>query len=202
MAADARRFALLADGRSDRVLLPILEWLLHRRSVRYAEPAFHARDPSNSLAAEMQEVIQLHRPHVLLVHRDAEGADAEVRRREVPSIDHPTIVVVPVRMTEAWLLFDETAIRAAADRPDGKNTLDLPVASRAESVADPKRVLHEALLAAADVTGRRRRKFKQDLPLRVMRLAALIEDWSPLRRLAAFTRFESDLCAVVPTDAP
>ncbi len=37
-----------------------------------------------------------------------------------------TVPIVPVTMTEAWLLFDERAIRRAADNPAGENSLQLP----------------------------------------------------------------------------
>jgi hypothetical protein len=36
------------------------------------------------------------------------------------------IPVVPVRMTEAWLLADEFAIRSAPGNPNGTQSLDLP----------------------------------------------------------------------------
>ncbi len=161
------RFALLADGPSDRALqLPLLD--------------------------EMRAMIELFQPELLLVHRDAEAQDPESRRAEIPVIGHATVKVVPVRMTEAWLLFDEAAIRRAADRPRGRAPLGLPAPQRVEQLPDPKGSLREALLAAAEVTGRRRKRFEQELGARVQRIAELIDDFAPLRRLSAFRRFEQD----------
>lgn len=61
----------------------------------------------------------------------------------------------------------------------------------------PKALLHQALLTAAEVSGRRRKRFQQDLPERVHRLADLIEDFAPLRRLPAFLRLEADCAAAL-----
>lgn len=60
---------------------------------------------------------------LVIVHRDAEGHPADQRRREVreavdavdPELPH--LPVVPVRMTDAWLLVDEDAIRRVVDVP-------------------------------------------------------------------------------------
>ena len=100
---------------------------------------------------------------LLFVHRDAEGQDPRVRYDEIQaanrtSYDH--VCVVPVRMQEAWLLHDETAIREAAGRPSGRGSLHLPPLNRRESVADPKQVLHGALRAASEVRGQRAKRFK------------------------------------------
>ncbi|MFI7539842.1 hypothetical protein [Actinoplanes sp. NPDC049599] len=59
-------------------------------------------------------------------------------------------------MTEAWLLLDENEIRFVAGNPRGKMALNLPKRHEAESHADPKKLLQEVLLQAADVKGRRR----------------------------------------------
>lgn len=93
-------------------------------------------------------------------------------------------------MTEAWLLIDEQAIRAAADNPNGTERLPIPRPQRLEDLADPKGLLHECLLTASETQGRRRDQFKRDLPSRVYRVADLIEDFSHLRQLSAFQIFE------------
>ncbi len=198
MSLGMLRFALLADGSSDRCLLPILTWLIRqcRPSLALGEPGFRARVTKLPLADEIAATHALFRPDLLFVHRDAEAADPEARRREIPERER-LVRVVPVRMTEAWLLFDEPAIRRAADRPDGRIALDLPPLARLESVADPKERLGKALLTAAEATGRHRKRFQQDLAGRTQRVAELIEDFSPLRRLPAFAQLERDCRAVV-----
>lgn len=188
-----RHLVLLADGTSDRALLPILTWLVRELApmATFAEPSFAVRDTRRPLAAEVERIVALHRPDLTFVHRDAENADPTDRRREIPRAIG-IVPVVPVRMTEAWLLLDEKTIRRAADRPSGREPLELPPLSRLEALADPKQRLHDLLLTAAAVTGRQRKRFVAGLPLRVQRTAELLTDFRPLRRLAAFQQLEAD----------
>jgi len=90
-------------------------------------------------------------------------------------------------MTEAWLLIDEPAIRRAADDPNGTTRLDFPPLRKLESTPDPKTVLKGCLLDASELRGRRRDQLERGLSRRVQRLAALIPDFSPLRRLGLRT---------------
>jgi hypothetical protein len=98
-------------------------------------------------------------------------------------------------MQEAWLLFDELAIRTAADNPRGRMPLDLPLPERLEEIPNPKDMLWRSLLSASGLRpGRLRRFFPAP---RIHRLAELIEDFSPLRRLSAFEALEDDLRATL-----
>jgi hypothetical protein len=107
----------------------------------------------------------------------------------------PLVCVVPVRMTEAWLLFDERAIRRAAGNPNGREPLPI-VAGNPENLPDPKGTLHEALRSASGLAGRRRKKFA--LTDAVQRVPDYIDDFRPLRELsAAFARLEQDLVKVI-----
>ena len=98
-------------------------------------------------------------------------------------------------MTEAWLLFDEAAIRQAAGNPRSATPLDLPPLTRVEELPDPKTVLNETLLRATEKPARRLRKFRTGQA--VQRVAELIEDYSPLRRAIAFNTLEQDLRAIL-----
>lgn len=99
--------------------------------------------------------------------------------------------MIPVRMQEAWLLVDETAIRRAAGNPNGTAPLELPGSSRLEDLPDPKTVLHDTLRSASGLRGVRRRRL--NVRASVHRVADFIDDLSELRRLRAFTRLEEDL---------
>jgi len=94
------------------------------------------------------------------VHRDAEGETLERRVIEIKGVvadlPDPLVPVVPVRMQEAWLLIDEPALRCAAGNPNGVINLDMPAIDRLEGIPNPKQVLHELLLDASELTGRRR----------------------------------------------
>jgi len=107
------------------------------------------------------------------------------------------VFIVPVRMTEAWILHDEGAIRAAAGKPLGGVSLELPSLRRVEEVADPKMVLRDALLAASEAKERRRRRKLRDFGRMRHRVAELIEDYEPLRGLDAFRRLELELRRVL-----
>jgi hypothetical protein len=100
------------------------------------------------------------------------------------------VPVVPVRMTEAWLLIDEKAIREAADNPNGSVALDLPALDRLERTPNPKSTLEKVLETASEKTGRRLDQFRRDLNHRKHRVVQFIRDFSPLRRLPAFSAFE------------
>jgi hypothetical protein len=100
----------------------------------------------------------------------------------------PSIGVVPVRMTEAWLLFDIEAIREAAGNPSGKVRLDLPSLQRIEDLPDPKTRLHTLILEATELGAHRKSRF--DVNAAVQRIPIYIEDFSPLRVLPAFSDLE------------
>ncbi len=185
------RYALVADGPSDRALLPILAWTLRQRRppLTFAQPDVVVRG-GKALDATIDETIAAYGVDLLFVHRDAERVDREIRRREIPANDR-VVAVIPVRMTEAWLLTDEKALRKAAGNPNGRAALSLPPVNRLESLPDPKSTLRDLLVVASKAIGRRRKRFDQHGARQ--RLADLIEDFSPLRQLSAFTAFEAEL---------
>lgn len=83
------------------------------------------------------------------MHRDSETSLPDPRFEEVrralleASCEIPAIAVVPVRMTEAWLLLDQQAIRRTAGNPNGSTSLPIPT-TRWDELPDPKQVLHDA----------------------------------------------------------
>lgn len=199
-----KRATLLRDGSSDTVLVPVLRWLLWQLtpepiSVTWADLRALPRPPqARDLSERIALAVRLHPCQLLFVHRDAEAQSPDRRYREVRRANAtglPHVAVVPVRMQEAWLLHDETALRQAAGRPSGREDLGLPSLSRVESVARPKRVLHEALRRASGATGRRAKRFRPEQAAH--RRADLVTDWSPLRRLSAFRCLETDTCSAL-----
>ncbi len=196
------RYTLVADGSSDRVLLRILDWLLHIHKPDYAIEGAWAdirnyRHVPTTLAEKIRLSLELFPCEVLFIHRDAENQSPETRRQEINSaLDEGTmhevgIPVIPVRMMEAWLLIDEDSIRRAAGNPNGKSQLELPRLQDLESISDPKEMLYSILRNASQLTGRRLKKFS--VHERVHRVAELMTDFSPLRQLAAFRALEQDI---------
>ncbi|MBI4626322.1 MAG: hypothetical protein HY736_24275 [Verrucomicrobia bacterium] len=199
------RFTLVADGPSDSALMPILTKLL-RADPRVTEIDGQFAHPTmlprvrEGLAARAVAALSLFPANLLFVHRDAERERHDVRRQEIMETlrellqVRPFVPVVPVRMTEAWLLFDESAIRTAAGNPRGRTSLNLPRLQDLESITDPKSSLYLALRTACELHGRALTKFNTREAARV---ADLIDDFSPLSGLVAFQCLRQDLLAVL-----
>jgi hypothetical protein len=198
-------FTLVSDGSSDRALIPVLNWLLKQHSTRdfigqWADLR-QVRQPAKPLSGRIETALALYPCDLLFVHRDAEGESRDARVTEIrehlalTAAEQPAICVVPVRMQEAWLLFNEEVIRLAADNPRGRTPLEIPPLERFEDLADPKELLWKALMTASGLRPGRRHRF---LPAaRIHRVAELIEDFSPLRRLSAFQALEKDVKATL-----
>jgi hypothetical protein len=203
------RYTLLSDGSSDRALIPLLTWLLQELLADYAIQSEWAdlgrlRNRPKNLVGRIKTTLDLYPCDLLFIHRDAEREPRNRRVDEignaieevVKSVDVPPFVcVVPVRMLEAWLLFDEAALRRASGNPSGKNPLQLPNISKLEAEADPKEVLFQILRQASGLPSRRQQK----LPVHqlVHRVAELIDDFSPLRCLPAFIAMETEIQNVI-----
>lgn len=193
------RYTLLGDGPSDRVLLNHLSWLLRQHSRHPVQPTWadlsRLREQPKGLGARIVKAVELYPCDVLMAHRDAEREPREARISEIRTscngVAMPVVCVVPVRMSEAWLLFDESAIRQAAGNPTGRASLSLPRSAELERLPDPKQVLHEALVTASGLSGRRRKSFDTSAALR--RLGECIADFSPLRALPAFAALEREV---------
>lgn len=202
-------FTLVADGPSDACLIHVINWVLSRDPqvryrhfrVRFADTRL-LREPPKGLAARIEAGYRQFPCDVLFVHRDAEREPTEKRYQEISeaiiSSELPYHVpVIPVRMTEAWLLINERAIRRAADNPNGAVRLDLPPLRKLELLPDPKKILKGCLVDASELKGRRRDQFERGLSRRVYRVAELIPDYSPLRQLRAFHQFEVETYRVL-----
>lgn len=200
------RYTLLGDGSSDRALIPILTWLLRQSCgeipilPRFAD----LRDlpqPPRILPERIQQSVELYPCDLLFVHRDAERDSVSKRAEEIrqaveesgPQSLPPVICVIPMRMLEAWLLIDEVALRLASGNPSGSLPLNLPNVNALETLQDPKETLYTLLRDASGLQGRRLRHFDKTLARRLQQVADEIEDFGPLRQLAAFRRLEREI---------
>ena len=191
---------LLADGSSDRVLLPFIEMLMDRHCPEPFATRFADGLPPNArtTSERMKAAVDLYPCDLLFVHRDAESPDASVREAEIRQglsgiLPLPALIcVIPVRMTEAWLLTSEAAIRAAVGNPNGSIELNLPPVARIESV-DAKEVLFRALETAKDLGARRRARFRPEAYRH--RVAELFQDTESLRALPSFQHLETQVSA-------
>jgi hypothetical protein len=191
-------YTLVPDGPSDRALIPILDWLIEQHWHSDYQSQFVENDYlprlADGLERRINQALHLFPCDLLFVHRDAEAQSPAARLAEITGATHgvatPWVPVIPVRMTEAWLLSDPNAIRAAADNPSGKHPLHLP-RKRADRLPDPKRVLVDALEVASGLSPRRLARFRG--LSRRSRVAELTSDFSALRALPTFCDLENYL---------
>jgi hypothetical protein len=203
------RYTLLSDGSSDKALIPILTWLLQSHlnhwaiQYQWADLSSLHKSQRDTFEKRITLSLELYPCDLLFIHRDAEKEDHSIRVKEIrkaidkvaSAVKIPTVCVVPVRMTEAWLLFDLIALRKAASNPNGSITLQIPDIKRIEHEPDPKNVLHNILRQASGLPSGRRKRFSvHDCTHRV---AELINDFSPLRNLPAFVALEAELQNVI-----
>lgn len=203
MATSTVAFTFLGDGPSDRRLMPVLQWAMAQKTSRpvtstWADLGFLERRP-RTLAERIAAALDFYPCEILFVHRDAEKEPRSKRVAEIgaalPPTRPPHVCVVPVRMQEAWLLFDEPKIRLAAKNPSGTMPLGLPRLGRLERVPAPKLLLNSALRAASGLNARRRASF--DTNKAAYRLASLIDDYSALTCLPAFRAMLSEVDAAL-----
>ena len=202
------RYTLVTDSSSDIALIPILTWLLRENGVAYAiQPAWAdlnriPHQKRRRLEDKIYWSLELYPCELLLVHRDAEREPRENRVHEIitaitnANTSVPAVgCVVPIRMQEAWLLFDESAINHAAGNSSNRESLNMPPINRLESLPDPKTKLHNSLKQASNLRGRRLSEFPVSEYAR--RVTEFIQDFSPLRSLSAFAALESELQQII-----
>lgn len=190
---------LITDGSSDKLLAPLIELLFsaHTEHAYQVNCAEGLPPLSSGLKARIDSALELFPCDFLFVHRDAEVVEATVRQQEIEkdwSDSQKTAVlicVVPVRMTEAWLVANEKPIRSAVGNPNGTESLGLPAVKDIESLPDPKEILFAALKAASGLNASRKRRFKPHQFRH--RVSELTDDLAPLRKLSSFRHLEAQV---------
>lgn len=144
-------------------------------------------------------------PDLLFIHGDADDdhntatAGPEKRYEEivraVQSTSHSDryVRIVPVHMTEAWLLVNPSEIRRVAGKPKGRCNLYLPAVQTIERLADPKTLLKEILSRAGSPKGRRRKKdFKERFGEHRRQLIENLPVGGSLEYLDSWVQFRDD----------
>ena len=207
---------LVADGSSDSLLRPILEWLLDQHlptgSTLNLQVPEWGRLPDKISVKTLPEKLLAARlfftAPVYFIHRDVEKDGTWEKRNQ--EIDHaiqrvfksqppPYVRVIPVQMTETWLLHNEKAIREAAENPSGRDYLPLPSLHELETQKHAKTLLLAVLRDASGLSGRKLQKFEAYERRRLHRLAALQQEkgFAVLRTLPAFQALEQEVVALV-----
>jgi len=185
-------------------LIPHIRWLLRQNGisnpieVNWADLRHLPKSSEiKGLSKKISLALELYPCDFLFIHRDSDNTSVEEREAEILNAikdierikPNYFVCVIPVRETEAWLLFDENAIRRAAGNPNGDEPLELPKLKDIENLADPKQLLNDKLKIASGRKGRRLAKF--NVGHSVILISEFIEDFSPLRSLPAFNRLET-----------
>lgn len=198
----------LAEGSSDLPLADLVEALFldHGVSVFLSRPDFRAlprvrKDVRSRVEAGL---LLVGGPvDVVVVHRDADNMGLGARKAEIADAiqvvgtGSAVVPVIPVRMTEAWLLLDETAIRSVAGNPKGRMALTLPKPHEVEAASDPKDMLRQSLLSAAGVTGRRREAVAKRFNQHRRQLLERLDRSGPVAKLPAWQSMVAEISRVV-----
>jgi hypothetical protein len=198
-------FMLLCEGSSDQPLVQHLQTLLVRNGASSAVGTADYR--KGTVPEKLRRCLAENEAlDLVFVHRDADGRSPEARIAEVMrgaasvNLPVPCIPLVPISMTEAWLLVDESAIREVVGRPQGRADLGIPPVRRIETTADPKSVLKAALGRASEKTGRRLREEQRQFYSRRRVLLQRLNPDGAVRQLSAWTALEADVAALALGD--
>ena len=193
---------LVCEGSSDAPLTTHIRQLLNSYGIHPA--GFNISIDGQRLVDKVLNGLDMASHHDLIfIHRDADRAGVDARYSEITAAIRqseytgPWVGVVPVRMTEAWLLSDEAAIRKTVRRPNGSGPLTLPSPNEIERRADPRAILNSALLDASETRGRRRDDLRRNLPTLRRNLLQALPVGGPLEQLPSWRRFRDDTVAAL-----
>ncbi len=104
-------YALSAEGTTDNMLLPVLDWLL-RLALPETPLVSNFSTGGRTVSERIRRTLADYRCDLLFVHRDANGEGLAARRSEILAArdalagqgNVPLVCVVPARTSEAWLL--------------------------------------------------------------------------------------------------
>lgn len=203
------KYTLICDGSSDKIFMPIIKWTFDVNFPKLPVKGYWADlrmclDRNKSISSKIDRAQTLYPFNILFYHRDAETNDLNglsKRKNEIFSgiedddLRGRTVCLIPIRMMESWLLFDKDAIKKASGNRNYSGPIDLPQLNRIEQEKHPKELLHKLLTNMSGLRGRNLDKFNPYSA--VHRVAENINDFTPLRKLIAFQKFEEDLITVV-----
>ena len=198
------RFLLVCEGSSDAALVQHIRRLL----VEYgqSDPEGMSWDKGRLLTDKIRGGLQyVGDCDLLFVHRDADASEETPSagpQRRYDEIDQAVsdsgysgawVGIVPVRMTEAWLLLNKSEIRRVAGRPRSEEQFRLPSPSQVENCPDPKHRLVKSLTIASGASGRRLRRLQRDLPQVRYQLLENLPVGGLLKQVPSWVRFRDDL---------
>ena len=203
-------YTLISDGSSDTTLMQIINWCLRNLypelpiNYQYADFRSLQQKPRQGDVKRRIELASVLYPGDLYIyHRDAEKCNRNIldeRKSEILDVlDENTrnkvVCIIPIKMMESWLLTSETAIKKAANNPNGRIQLNMPNIKKIEQISEPKDLLHQLLKDATENSRRRQRNFNVEQAVHLV--AEYTDCFDKLRQLPAFNKFEQELKRVV-----
>ncbi|MCO8321750.1 DUF4276 family protein [Burkholderia cenocepacia] len=199
-------FVLTGEGPSDRNLADHIESILIEEG--FEEVSGSAPDlgllpnpVGRSVRDKLNVILHLY-PNVdaIFVHRDADRAGVDARRKEIfdaaDGLIHvnKVIPIIPVTEFETWLLTDRDAIKRVAGNVGYGGALScIPALRNLEGVHGAKEVLLEALCEASETQGARLRRFKNQFPEMRARLTFDLDPNGPVRNLVSYQKFRKSI---------
>lgn len=204
--------ALYAEGSTDQLFLPEVIRRTAKQNlnqsghqyidVKPVDPISFSKTGMKQDECILQAARRAANYNILIVHADADHhtADRALKERFNPGyllvqqaqeeVCRCVLPIVPVQMTEAWMLADPEALIAALGTSKNAQELDLPLKAKlVETDSDPKKTL-KMIVGKANTHRSRRRH------LEVTALYTLLSrtvDLSRLRNVPAYQRFVHDL---------
>jgi hypothetical protein len=105
------------------------------------------------------------------------------------------IPIIPVRMTESWLLIDKNAIKIAAGNRKYQGDIILPNTNQLETLSDPKDYLFDLIKQVSEKKGRKLKRLNLYFARYI--ISKNIRDYSVLRQLSAFRHLENEINKVM-----
>jgi hypothetical protein len=198
------RILFLGEGTSDSGITIHIQRIASERGVAVVvtDPLLDRlpSPPRRTVMAKLQAVKDFGGVYdLVVVHRDADREGRAPRLDEIqnavdqvmPGVAHAP--VIPIRMTEAWLLLDERELRQVAANPNARMPLSLPAPKKVETIPDPKAMLKETLARASGLSGRKLAKFHGRFPQHRRQLLERIDPVGPITEVPSWCAFTSDL---------
>jgi hypothetical protein len=203
------KYVLISDGSSDRALIKIIDHALKQQFNDFdfegerADLGLFSRKKIKNLEDKIRITIEYYEPKLVFIHRDVEKESLQKREEEIDkalaiiqkqNTEQQYAKIIPIRMTESWLMTNEKAIRAASGNPKGSVALILPKINQLESLPDPKSILEELLRTASGLKGRR----LSDLNTRqcIQLITEYVDDFDALEELSSFQYFKKQIVSL------
>ena len=194
----------LGEGTSDSGIVPQVETVAARLEIEVAitDPDLGRlkSPPGKTLYDKLRVSLEIGGKYDLIVlHRDADRDGRAARLSEMASAikkaapDARYVPVIPVKMTEAWLLTDEHALRQVAGNPKGRIPLNIPPVARLENLPDPKKTLKDTLGIASGQSGRNLAKFHTRFSQHRRQLLERLDPDGNVCRLSSWQHFVADI---------